>query len=69
MGNYPIMVGRRRHSNVLDVRSVRAVDCDTDHYLVVANVRAILAVNRQRSQRFHIERSNLKKINQIGGKK
>jgi hypothetical protein len=31
-----ILVDRRRHSNVLDVRSFRAADCDTYHYLVVA---------------------------------
>jgi hypothetical protein len=33
------LVDRRRHSNVLDVRSLRAADCDNDHYLVVAKVR------------------------------
>jgi endonuclease/exonuclease/phosphatase family metal-dependent hydrolase len=31
-----ILVDRRRHSNVLDIRSYRAADCDTDHYQVVA---------------------------------
>ncbi|PNF24980.1 hypothetical protein B7P43_G08801, partial [Cryptotermes secundus] len=30
---------QRRHSSILDVRSFRAADCDTDHYLLVANVR------------------------------
>jgi hypothetical protein len=44
-----ILVGRRRHSNVLDVQSFRVADCDTDHYLVVAKVRERLAVNKQRS--------------------
>jgi endonuclease/exonuclease/phosphatase family metal-dependent hydrolase len=34
-----ILVDRRRHLNVLDVRSFRAADCDSDHYLVVAKVR------------------------------
>jgi hypothetical protein len=53
-----ILVDRRRHSNVLDVRSFRAADCDSDHYLVV---RERLAVNKQRSQRFDMERFNLKK--------
>jgi phosphoribosyl-AMP cyclohydrolase len=55
-----ILVDKQRHSNVLDVRSFRAADCDTDHYLVVAKVRKRLAVNRQRSHRFHMERFNLK---------
>jgi len=35
---------RRWHSNILDVRSVRGVDCDSDHNLVVAKFREWLAV-------------------------
>ena len=31
-----LLADRRWHSNILDVRSFRAADCDTDHYLVVA---------------------------------
>jgi hypothetical protein len=45
-----ILVDRRRHSNILNVLSFRAADCDSDHYLVVAKVRERLAVNEQRSQ-------------------
>ncbi|PNF14688.1 hypothetical protein B7P43_G10271 [Cryptotermes secundus] len=33
-----ILIDRRWHSSILDVRSFRAADCDTDHYLVVTNV-------------------------------
>jgi len=33
-----ILIDRRRHSSILDVRSFRGADCDTDHYLVVANL-------------------------------
>jgi hypothetical protein len=43
---YHILVHRRRHSNVLDVRSHRAADCDTDPYLMVAKVSERLAVNK-----------------------
>jgi endonuclease/exonuclease/phosphatase family metal-dependent hydrolase len=56
-----ILVDRQRYSNVHDVRSFRAADCDSDHYLVVAKVRDRLAMNKQRSQRFDMERFNLKK--------
>jgi hypothetical protein len=62
------LVDRRRYSSVLEVRSFRAADCGTDHYLVVAKVRERLAVNKQRSQRFHMEKFNLKKLNKVEGK-
>jgi len=34
-----ILIDRRWHSSVVDVQSFRGADCDTDHYLVVAEVR------------------------------
>jgi endonuclease/exonuclease/phosphatase family metal-dependent hydrolase len=34
-----VLIDRRWHSSILDVRSFRGADCDTDHYLVVAEVR------------------------------
>jgi hypothetical protein len=45
-----------------------AANWDTDHYLVVAKVRERLAVNKQRSHGFHMERFNLKKLNEVEGK-
>jgi hypothetical protein len=47
---YHILIDRRWHSNILDVRSFRGDDCDTDHYLVVAKVRERLAVRKQAAQ-------------------
>jgi hypothetical protein len=46
----------------------RAADCDTDHYLVVAKVRERLAVKKQRSHRFNMERFNPKKLNEVADK-
>jgi hypothetical protein len=45
-----ILIDRRWHFSILDVRSFRGADCDTDHYLVVAKVR---------------ERFNLRKLNEL----
>jgi hypothetical protein len=63
-----ILIDRRKHSSVLDVRSFRAADCDTDHYLVVAKIRERLAVNKQGSHKFHMQRFNFKKLNEVEGK-
>jgi hypothetical protein len=63
-----ILIDRRRHSNVLDVLSYWAADCDIDHYLELAEVRERLAVGKQRSRRFHMARFNLNKLNKVQGK-
>jgi hypothetical protein len=63
-----ILIDRRRHSNVLDVRSFRAANCDTDHYLVVVKVSNRLTVNKQISHSLHTERINRKKLNDVEGK-
>ncbi|PNF22443.1 hypothetical protein B7P43_G15414 [Cryptotermes secundus] len=41
-----IFIDRSWHSSILDVRSFRAADCDTDHYLVVGKVRETLTVSK-----------------------
>jgi hypothetical protein len=58
------LIDRRRHSSALNIQSFRAADCDTDHCLMVANVRERLAVSKQTMHRFHMERFNLKKLNE-----
>jgi endonuclease/exonuclease/phosphatase family metal-dependent hydrolase len=51
------LIGRRWHSSILDVRSFREADCDTDHYMVVAKVRKRLAVIKHAATRDLISRS------------
>jgi hypothetical protein len=63
-----ILIDRRQHSSVLDVRSFRGADFGTDHYLVVAKVRVRLAVSKGTTQKFDMERFNLKKLDAIEGK-
>jgi len=59
------LIDRRCYSSILDVRSFRGADCDNDQCLVVAKVRESLAVNKQGAQRFHEERFNLRKLNEL----
>jgi carbonic anhydrase len=44
------LIDRRWHSSLLNVRSFRGADCDTDHHLVFAEVRKRLAVSKQAAQ-------------------
>jgi hypothetical protein len=55
-----ILIDRRLHSRILDVRPFRRKDCDTDRCLVVAKVRDRLAVSKQTTHKVHTEGLNLK---------
>jgi hypothetical protein len=51
-----VLIAKRRHSSILDARSFRGADCDTDLYLVVAKVREKLAVSKRSAQKRDTER-------------
>jgi len=59
-----VLIGMRWHSSVLDVRSFRGADCDTEHYLVIAKVKKRLAAGKQAAQRFDRQRFNLRNLNE-----
>ena len=60
-----ILIDRRWYSSILYVRSFGGADCDTNHYLVVAEVRGRLAISKQAAQRFDGESFNLRKLNEV----
>ena len=61
-----ILIDRRWHSSILDVRSFRGADCDTDYYLVVAKVREKLAVIKEEAaQKSDEEIFNLRELNMV----
>jgi hypothetical protein len=63
-----IWIDGRRYSSILDIRTFRGAECDTEHCLVLAKIRDRLAVSKQTTHRFHMERQNLKKLNVVEGK-
>ena len=68
-GKSHIHFDRRRQSNILDVRSFRGADCDTDHYLVVAKIGERLAVSKQEPQKLDGVRFNLRNLRELEVKK
>jgi hypothetical protein len=46
-----VLVDRRRHSSTRHVRFFRVADCDTDHCLVVAEVRDKLVVSKRAAEK------------------
>jgi hypothetical protein len=59
------LIDKRRHSNILDVRSFRGADYDTDHYLVVEKLRERISVSKQARPNFDLERFDLKKLDDV----
>ena len=59
-----VLIDRRCHSSVLNLRSFRRVNFDTDHSLVIAKFKESLAVSKQAAQRFDMNGFNLRKINE-----
>jgi hypothetical protein len=64
-----VLIDRRWQTNILDIRNFSGADCDTDRYLIVANVRERLPVSKQAAQKFDEERFNLRKLKEQEVKK
>jgi len=59
------LIERRWHSSTLGVQSFKGADCDTDHCLVVGDIRERWAQSKQAAQRFDGERFNLRELNEL----
>jgi hypothetical protein len=60
-----VFIDRRWHSSILDVRSFRGADCNTDHYLVVPRVRERLSARKQATRKTFVKRFNLRKLSEM----
>ena len=59
-----VLIDRRRHSSIVDVRSFRGAGCDTDRYLVIAKVRERLSARKQAAQKTDVESFNSSKLSE-----
>ena len=57
-----IFINRRRQPSILDIRSFREADCDSDHYLLTAKLRERLSVSKREDQTVDINRFNVGKL-------
>ena len=64
-----VLIDRRWHSSIQDVRIFRGADYETDHSPVITNVRERLAVSKQAARQFHVERFNVRKLSELEVKK
>jgi hypothetical protein len=60
-----VLIDKRRHSNILDVRPFRGTDCDTDHCLVVAKLRERISVSKRARQKSDLQRFDLRDFDDV----
>ena len=57
-----ILIDKRRHTSVVDIRTFRGADCNSDHYLVIGELRERLSVAKRVEQQVNIGRFNIPKL-------
>ena len=57
-----ILIDKQRESSILNIRSFRGADCDSDHYLLIAKLREGLSVAKRVDQIVDIDRFDVRKL-------
>jgi hypothetical protein len=60
-----VLIDRRWHLSIGDVRSFRGANSETDHYLVTAEDRERLSARKQPARKSDVDRFNLKKPSEM----
>ncbi|KAJ4441767.1 hypothetical protein ANN_11625 [Periplaneta americana] len=57
-----ILIDKRRHTSIVDIRTFRGADCNSDHYLVIGELRERLSVAKRVEQEVNITKFNILKL-------
>ncbi|KAJ4441174.1 hypothetical protein ANN_11025 [Periplaneta americana] len=57
-----ILIDKRRHTSIVDIRTFRGADCNSDHYLVIGELRERLSVAKRVEQQVNITKFNILKL-------
>ncbi|KAJ4439878.1 hypothetical protein ANN_08007 [Periplaneta americana] len=57
-----ILIDNRRHTSIVDIRTFRGADCNSDHYLVIGELRERLSVAKRVEQQVNITKFNILKL-------
>ncbi|KAJ4435216.1 hypothetical protein ANN_23794 [Periplaneta americana] len=57
-----ILIDKRRHTSIVDIRTFTGADCNSDHYLVIGELRERLSVAKRVEQQVNITKFNILKL-------
>ncbi|KAJ4444092.1 hypothetical protein ANN_05881 [Periplaneta americana] len=57
-----ILIDKRKHTSTIDIRTFMGTDCNSDHYLVIGELRERLLVAKRVEQQVNISKFNILKL-------